>query len=160
VDAKGDLIAGSTADTVIRVPVGSNNQVLTADSSQTAGFRWASPASGGVSTTAVPIRFGIGTPAIGDSGTDRCDIATRTLTSARLRVASAPAGSAMTAEVQHWGGSSWVTIGTPSIAAGSVVENVATFSQVQTTNDLVRVHVTSVGSTTPAQGVVLDVHWS
>ena len=41
VDAKGDLIVGSAADTVVRVAVGSNNQVLLADSTQTAGVRWA-----------------------------------------------------------------------------------------------------------------------
>jgi len=41
VDAKGDLIVGSDADTVVRVAVGSNNQVLLADSTQTAGVRWA-----------------------------------------------------------------------------------------------------------------------
>lgn len=43
VDAKGDLIAGTAADTVGRLAVGTNNQLLTADSSTTTGLKWANP---------------------------------------------------------------------------------------------------------------------
>ena len=47
VDAKGDLIAATAADTVARVPVGTNGQVLTADSTQSAGVAWSTPPSSG-----------------------------------------------------------------------------------------------------------------
>ena len=47
VDAKGDIIAATAADTVARLAVGSNNQVLTADSSTATGLKWTTPAAGG-----------------------------------------------------------------------------------------------------------------
>ena len=43
VDAKGDLIAGTGSDTVSRLAVGTNNHVLTADSAQATGLKWAAP---------------------------------------------------------------------------------------------------------------------
>jgi len=46
VDAKGDLIAGTAADTVARLAVGTNNQVLVADSTTATGLKWATPTSG------------------------------------------------------------------------------------------------------------------
>lgn len=55
VDAKGDLIAATAADTVSRLGVGTNGQVLTADSAEATGMKWVSAAASGgmtlISTT-------------------------------------------------------------------------------------------------------------
>ena len=42
---KGDLYGFSTLDA--RIPIGTNNQVLTADSAQALGLKWATPSAGG-----------------------------------------------------------------------------------------------------------------
>ena len=47
IDAKGDLIGGTGADTFARLAVGANGTVLTADSAEATGLKWAAAAGGG-----------------------------------------------------------------------------------------------------------------
>ena len=47
IDAKGDLVAGTGADTFSRLAVGTNNHVLTADSAEATGLKWAAPSAAG-----------------------------------------------------------------------------------------------------------------
>lgn len=46
VDAKGDLIGATAADTPARLAVGTNGQVLVADSSESTGLKWATVGAG------------------------------------------------------------------------------------------------------------------
>ena len=61
VDAKGDLVAATAADAVARLAVGSNDQVLTADSSEATGLKWASAAA---DATKMPLAGGTFTGAV------------------------------------------------------------------------------------------------
>ena len=47
IDAKGDLVVGTGADTFARLAVGTNDYVLTSASGETTGLKWAAPAGGG-----------------------------------------------------------------------------------------------------------------
>jgi|APGre2960657404_1045060.scaffolds.fasta_scaffold24875_3 hypothetical protein len=52
VDAKGDIIAATAADTVARLAVGANDTVLTADSSTATGLKWGTVSAGGMTELA------------------------------------------------------------------------------------------------------------
>ena len=46
IDAKGDIIAGTAADTASRLAVGTNGQVLKANSATATGLEWAADSAG------------------------------------------------------------------------------------------------------------------
>jgi len=49
IDAKGDLVVGTGADTFSRLAVGTNTHILTADSAEATGLKWTAPSAGGAS---------------------------------------------------------------------------------------------------------------
>ena len=61
VDAKGDLIVATSADAVSRLAVGTNNYVLTADSGEGTGLKWAAAPS---DATKMPLAGGTFTGAV------------------------------------------------------------------------------------------------
>jgi hypothetical protein len=48
IDAKGDLVPGTGADTFARLAVGANGTILTADSAETTGLKWAAPTAASI----------------------------------------------------------------------------------------------------------------
>jgi hypothetical protein len=50
IDAKGDLLAGTADNTIGRRSIGANGTVLTADSAEATGMKWAAAAGGGALT--------------------------------------------------------------------------------------------------------------
>jgi hypothetical protein len=72
VDAKGDLIGATAADTPARLAVGTNGQILMADSTAATGLKWATPAGGGkvlqVVSTTYATSTSIATASYADTG--------------------------------------------------------------------------------------------
>jgi hypothetical protein len=58
IDAKGDLIVGTGADTFARLAVGTNGHTLVADSVEATGLKWAAPASGSPNSDSAEVTTG------------------------------------------------------------------------------------------------------
>ena len=86
IDAKGDLIAGTAADTFARLAVGTNNYILTADSAEATGIKWAAPAGGGKVLQVVQGTTGTATTLNTTTFTDTTITATITPSSASSKV--------------------------------------------------------------------------
>lgn len=61
VDAKGDLIVATGADTPGKLTAGTTGQVLTVDSTTGTGLKWATPAAGGKVLQVVQATYGVST---------------------------------------------------------------------------------------------------
>jgi hypothetical protein len=58
VDAKGDLLVATANDTIGRLAVGANTYVLTADSTETTGVKWAAPSATGAALSDIFMMMG------------------------------------------------------------------------------------------------------
>ena len=86
IDAKGDLIGGTGADSFARLPIGTNGQVLTADSAEATGMKWAATAAGGKVLQVVSNTYSTSTTISSTTMTDSGLTATITPTSASSKV--------------------------------------------------------------------------
>jgi hypothetical protein len=87
VDAKGDMFVATADNTVARLGVGSNGQVLTADSTQTPGVKWAA-AAGGTVTKLNDLLPHVFTPEQYGALGDRRDFADGAITSGQATLTS------------------------------------------------------------------------
>jgi hypothetical protein len=106
-DAKGDLAVGTGADTASKLTVGTNGQVLTADSTQTTGVKWATAAGGGA----------VATDVIWDT---KGDIAVATGADAAQKLAVGTNGQVLTADSTQTTGLKWAASGAGSASAASL----------------------------------------
>ena len=68
VDAKGDLISATAADTPARLAVGTNGQILVADSTAATGLKWENPTSGSLTLLSTTTLSGASTTVSSISG--------------------------------------------------------------------------------------------
>lgn len=136
VDAKGDLIAATAADTPARLAVGTNGQVLTADSTAATGLKWATAGGGGKLLQLVSATFNTETDISSTTYTDSGLTATITPTSATSKIyvqVSAPffknatsANNGVKFRIMR-GASAVATWGETSLATQTAINNSALF---------------------------------
>ena len=108
--AKGDLVVGSATNDASVLAVGTNDQVLTADSSTTTGLKWATASSGGMTLLATHTLSGTTSTISGISGsyTDLVLISTNAYNSENAGVKVYLNGNTTNTNY-YTGGISWIS---------------------------------------------------
>jgi len=150
VTTKGDLIAATASATPDRVAVGSNGQVLEADSTPGVGVAWKNKPTKQL-TYVIPGDLSTGDhQAIDIRPPQNC-----TLVEVYATVLSAPTGAAINIAVRI-GGTDRITGGTFSIAATATTGSTTSFTDADVDKDeLVQIDIDQVGSTLPGSDLAV-----
>ena len=161
IDAKGDLITGTAADTAARLAVGTDGQVLTADSTQSSGMKWGPPApAGGVKSALFKLSgtlsIGVGaTRLYNDSGS------TWTISSIRASVETAPSGGTVVIDINKNDTTLFSTQSNrPTIASGNMTSGKVTAIDVTNVADGDYLTVDVDTTTNPAANLTVTVVFS
>jgi hypothetical protein len=167
VDAKGDLLAGTAADTVGRLAVGANDTVLTAASGETTGLKWAGQGLTQVAPASVTVGSGSGSANTngtvtfsGASSVSLNSVFTSTYDSYRIYVnlRSPSAGSNIFIRMRTAGGSdvtasNYTTLIMGRSAAGATVELTSTNDTASYLGQM------STSFTDHIYGITIDMAW-
>ncbi len=102
VDAKGDLISATAADTPARLAVGTDGQVLTADSTTATGLKWATSGGGGKVLQVVSATTTTSTTIASTTLTDTTITASITPTAATSKILILISASAITSRASDF----------------------------------------------------------
>ena len=122
-DAKGDLVVGTGADTFAKLTAGTNTYILTADSAEATGLKWAAPAGGGKVLQVVQ-----------DTDTSGFSTASTTFQDTGLSVTITPSSASSKVLITVAGINAYVSHSGSQTSASGAFRLVRTSTQLQYTN--------------------------